>query len=337
MEVLSSEEKLEVNDAEKNTSTKLPECLTEDIEMLTDLSQNIIKHIVISGGGVSFFIAYGVLKESHKSGHWKLENIKTVYGTSAGAVINFILLLNFDWKVLDDYVILRPWQNVFKIDVFTIINSLQTRGILNIRAIEEIIEPLLLAKDMDLTITLKDFYEKTGIEYHVFTSQMENFCLVDISYKTHPDWKLSEAIYSSCCLPFLFSPFMKDGRTYIDGGIFCNYPFQQCCQNGAIKEEIFGIRNNTKDPFYKPLTNESTLFDFILDLIFRILYKIADGENTSNVLSNEILLDTSIVSIYDIYLASSNIKQREQLIENGINSWKQYIESRKEKKRIDNV
>jgi predicted acylesterase/phospholipase RssA len=283
-----------------------------------------IKHIVISGGGVSIFTSYGVLKESHQSGFWKLENIQTIYGTSAGAILGFIILLGFDWKVLDDYFILRPWQNVFKIDVLTIMNSFQKRGILDIRAIEGIIDPLLLAKDMETTITLKELYEKTGIEFHVFTSEMENFCGLDVSYKTHPHWKISEAIYSSCCLPCLFSPFMKEGKTYIDGGMFSNYPTHPCYQSGAKKEEIFGLCNTVKDPFEKTLTNESTLFDFIMDLLFRMFYKISNQENTPDVLPHEIMLEISMVSIYDIYLATSDIKQREHLIEKGYTAWKQW-------------
>ena len=41
------------------------------------LPKTTIKHIVISGGGVSGFTAYGILRESHKAGLWDLKNIKS--------------------------------------------------------------------------------------------------------------------------------------------------------------------------------------------------------------------------------------------------------------------
>ena len=46
----------------------------------------IIRHIVCSGGGVTGFSFYGILKECYARGIWKVENIKTIYGTSVGSI-----------------------------------------------------------------------------------------------------------------------------------------------------------------------------------------------------------------------------------------------------------
>jgi predicted acylesterase/phospholipase RssA len=49
---------------------------------------------------------------------WKnLENIKSIYGTSMGAIIGTILVLNYDWETIDDYLIKRPWNNIYKFDL----------------------------------------------------------------------------------------------------------------------------------------------------------------------------------------------------------------------------
>ena len=42
---------------------------------------SIIRHIVCSGGGVTGFSFYGILKECYFRKIWKLENIETIYGT----------------------------------------------------------------------------------------------------------------------------------------------------------------------------------------------------------------------------------------------------------------
>ena len=52
-----------------------------------------IKHIVIPGGGGTGFIAYGALKESHNRGIWNIENIESIYGTSAGAIIAIFIAI----------------------------------------------------------------------------------------------------------------------------------------------------------------------------------------------------------------------------------------------------
>ena len=55
-----------------------------------------IKHLVLSGGGVSGFTFYGILRETHRIGLWKLENIETMYGTSIGAVLSVMLALGYE-------------------------------------------------------------------------------------------------------------------------------------------------------------------------------------------------------------------------------------------------
>jgi len=84
-----------------------------------------IRHIVCSGGGVTGFSFYGMLKACHSRNLWKFDDIETIYGTSVGSIFSVILALKYDWKTIDDYLIKRPWQNVFKFDLYSIMDSLQ--------------------------------------------------------------------------------------------------------------------------------------------------------------------------------------------------------------------
>ena len=101
---------------------------------------------------------------------------------------------------------------------------------------------MLLGKDLELDITLHDFYQVSKKEIHFYATSYGPFELVDISYKTHPEWKLVDAIYASCCLPILFYPFVHDdGQYYIDGGVLKNYPLSKCLEDGHDPEHILGI------------------------------------------------------------------------------------------------
>ena len=51
-------------------------------------NENIIKHLVLSGGGVVGFSFYGLLRETNKKGLWDISNIETIYGTSVGSIIS---------------------------------------------------------------------------------------------------------------------------------------------------------------------------------------------------------------------------------------------------------
>ena len=72
------------------------------------------------------------------------------------------------------------------------------------KTIEEIFVPLFSGKDISIDITLQDFYDITKKEIHIFTTDVMRFEVVDISYKTHPDWKLIDAVYASSSIPIIF-------------------------------------------------------------------------------------------------------------------------------------
>jgi predicted acylesterase/phospholipase RssA len=89
-----------------------------------------IKHLVITGGGIAGIIAYSVLRETCKSGIWNIDNIESIYGTSAGAIIGVFIALKYEWSEIDDYITKRPWENVFKFDIDSILRSFDSKGIL---------------------------------------------------------------------------------------------------------------------------------------------------------------------------------------------------------------
>jgi predicted acylesterase/phospholipase RssA len=291
-------------------------------------NSDIIKHIVLSGGGSAGFSIYGVLRESHQSGFWNIKNIKSIYGTSSGAIISiFICLirLKYDWVDLDNYIIKRPWENIFKIDIYSIMSSFEKIGILNIKSIEEIFIPLFNGIDISISVTMLDFFKLTDIEIHIFGSELNEFIPVDFSYKTHPNWKLIDVVYCSCCLPLLFSPYFLNDKIYLDGGIFNNYPILECIQHVNNPDEIFGISREHNIPQSNILTPyNTTLFDYLLKIINNIIEKII-SKNTSGSIKYNMQITSSHISIYTVYLAANNIEERKRLINSGVQNWRECI------------
>jgi predicted acylesterase/phospholipase RssA len=172
---------------------------------------------------------------------------------------------------------------------------------------------------------MKEFYENTGIDVHLFATEFNETTIVDISWKTQPDWTVIESIYCSCCLPFLFSPYFKDDCIYYDGGVFCNYPLEQCITNeNAHPDEILGIKTNIRND--QPFNENSTLFDYVTHLMKKIINSSNEKIKREKIcIKNEIVIDSVDVSLYDIYLAVSNIEIRTHLIEEGAQIWKEFV------------
>ena len=228
----------------------------EEIDQEDSKQKNpIIKHLVFSGGVIYGYAFYGAYKFLEQKGFVNIDNIETMYGTSCGAMVAVILSLRYDYETLENYLIKRPWHEVFKFTIETFMNCYQKCGLFGPEIFETLFDPLFRAKDLDIaTITMKEFYETTKIEHHFFTVDIGGFELIDISYKTHPDCRVLDAVYASSCVPLLFQPIQlhigkeivetdvcgnqvcsKKKTRLIDGGFLMNYPIQPCIQSILVE------------------------------------------------------------------------------------------------------
>jgi len=293
-----------------------------------DKDPTTIKHLVITGGGIAGITAYSILRESNKSGIWDIEHIESIYGTSAGAIIGVFIVLKYDWAEIDNYIIKRPWENVFKFDIGAVLRSFDSKGILGKKIIEEMICPLLKGKDLEPTITMKELYEYSKIDIHIFSTEIHKYETVDISHKTHPDWGVIDAVYCSACLPIIFMPYLKDGGCYSDGGITNNYPIYACLENCSNPDEILGITLPKEQEKTQTITEESSLFDylsFILNKMYKQAY-LASIKNKDYTIKYEIEVENAIVAMYDFVNVSSSQKERSLLLDKGVEIWNKFME-----------
>ena len=118
-----------------------------------------IKHLVISGGGPLGLRYLGVLEKLEQQSFWKFDEIESIYTTSVGSIIGAFICLKYEWDTLNKYIIERPWNDAFKFNVKQICDSYYNKGLFDKKLAEIIFKPLLQAKDLELNITLKEFYD----------------------------------------------------------------------------------------------------------------------------------------------------------------------------------
>jgi predicted acylesterase/phospholipase RssA len=268
----------------------------------------------MSGGGITGLTFYGALREAHSRNFWKLEDIQTIYSSSVGSLISVILCLGYEWEILDNYLIKRPWNTVFKFDIYSVIQSFDKRGIFGKDVIEDMFSPLFAGRDISLAITMRELFEITGIEIHLMTTETNQYVNVDISHLTHPDWLVIDAVYCSCAIPIVFSPMIFGDKCYIDGDAVLSYPIHKCMERADNPDEILGL----KKEFTKPgcINEKSSLFDFIIVILVNIMRSILG--TTSGFIKNELLVSGSTISIDNIMLATSSKEEREKMIANGV-------------------
>jgi len=228
-----------------------------------------IKHIVISGGGPSGLLSYGIAAQLAKKEFWKLADIKSIYGCSIGAYIGFIISLGYEWAWMDDYFIKRPWGKLAEESRVNIIDIYEKKSLINERFFTEAVIPLLKGKDLNPTITLGELYNYNKIELHMFTTDINSNRLTkyDISYKSFPDLPVVEALQMSMAIPIIFQPILKNDHCFIDGGFLNNFPLNDCIQDQQCDtDEILAFKNIWKNSTYT-ITENSSIFDVFLCLL----------------------------------------------------------------------
>ena len=296
-------------------------------------SSPTIKHLVISSGGPAGHMMYSVLRTLNIKGVWDMKDIKSIYGSSIGSYIAIILALRYEWEVMDDYLIKRPWEKIFvsssssaaaaaaaaasSIDVNDhlhlsgssladaknklghIFQLYNTHGLYGLKEFTETLRPALQGKDMTTKITFQEFYDRTGIEVHFTVTEMNKCQAIDFSYKTHPTQSLVEACYMSCCYPFGFAPIYRDGCCYLDGGIVNDYPLHECIRDQKCGlGEILGVKVLWEK---KPasLTEKSSLLQFIYTFFNQINSSNFYENRATKAIPNEVVCVSKVFSIRD--------------------------------------
>jgi NTE family protein len=295
-----------------------------------------IKHLVIPGGGPMGFQAIGALQQLEKNGFWNINDIKTIYATSVGAIISLLFALKFDWDAINDYIVLRPWHEAYNVNISQIFEAYSKKGIFDKTAIEIFYKPFFEARDLPITMTMKEFYEYSGIELHFFSLELNSFELCDINYKTFPDIPVLQSVHMSCAIPMVITPVCFDDKCFVDGGILNNYPIKYCVENEKNVEEIFGIQNMYEKKENNIVKNESTMLDYIVHFVSRLVNFASDQITSEVVIPYELKYDAYLMSLDNMKEALNSGEVRKALIDKGIKAAEEFLSGLKESNEKSN-
>jgi len=190
----------------------------EKIEKIT--IPELITEICLSGAcnrGISYIGCFKKLEEL------KLLNLTKIVGVSIGSFIGACYMLGYSSEELLEAIINKN-MNEFKDFSISESSSVLKGEQYKIWVFE------MLSKKEDPNITLKQLFEKTGIEYITTTtcihSESSEFLegVVYLSHNHTPDMSLFTAVNCSMAFPFVFPPMIYKNCQFIDGGVLENFP-----------------------------------------------------------------------------------------------------------------
>jgi predicted acylesterase/phospholipase RssA len=116
---------------------------------------------------------------------------------------------------------------------------------------------------------------------------LNKFETIELSHKTNPDLGLLQALTMSSSLPGIFMPTIIDDCCYIDGGVMCNYPINQCLRDHANQDELLGLQlvyNNENEKYANvSVNNESSLLEYVICMSINSMNYIRDSVKLENI------------------------------------------------------
>lgn len=313
----------------------------------------VIKHLVFSGGAHYGVTGYSAIEYIKEVGYINYDNIESIYATSAGSVNAVLFCLNIDKNQMYDYIINRHWSKDFLLNSESFTNIIFKKGLYEMNCFDNFFKPLFAIKDIDIDITMKDFYDKFKIFMEFNTICINSFENIIINHITYPDLPVIKAVKMSSSIPLIFTPVYFENKFYVDGGVLMNYPLNSCINNKKCDlNEILGIRVNfdinkknevdvincdesisnednetlNDNPEKDELTDKSSIISYLQHLLLKII-RLLDTSCSQTNINNELIIYSDGLSLENIKNFVTNITLREQLLTSGEIYAKQYIEN----------
>lgn len=192
-----------------------------------------IKNLVFKGGGVRGIGYVGALQQSESLG--LLKHVQRVAGTSAGAITALLIALGYSpaeiktlmWEM--DFNKFKDKRNFAFFKAYDLFFKL---GLCKGDYFFNWISECILKKTGSRTTTFKQLAELAQISnynfklLYVYVTNLSSIpkTYERISHEIDTEWTLAEAVRASMAIPGFYRPVIKNGCTYVDGGLYKNYP-----------------------------------------------------------------------------------------------------------------
>jgi predicted acylesterase/phospholipase RssA len=160
-----------------------------------------MRYLILGPGALGFYTMLGYLIKNES----QLRDIEEISGSSAGAMLGFLMLSNKSLQDIFDLTINLDLAEMTKVDLKTFINSF---GFIN----HELIKQKLI-EIWGGNPTFKELPKKFHVSaYCLNTLEVEYF-----SRDTHPDMHVVDALCASISIPVIFAAYEYKGKRYTDG------------------------------------------------------------------------------------------------------------------------
>ena len=287
----------------------------------------MIKNIVIGSGAHDIFSFIGMIDKLIEKEYIKVENIKEVYGVSAGAMIGLVIAANSNWEEFKNYTLTKPWDKYWEEKTTKgLLNIYNNKGLLDYEVMVDALLPVLKSVGLKRDITFKELYEHSGKKFNVYAFNINKWTSECFNHEGTPDLEVLKGVYMSASFPLLFAPMYYNNSYYIDGGLHIDCPIDQCLKKCKVDETICIRKLSPVRPLTIEMEEGSSIIAYISLFIKKL---VANGRLMDDLtFENTVLLSKNELVITELVAILSDEKMRHCLYNNGKMIGEKYIENK---------
>ena len=244
--------------------------------------------LVLSGGAMKGILVIGALQYAFDEN--LLNDVQTYVGTSAGAVICFLLIIGYTPREI--MVTLCTNRIMEKLQNFNVVSMINGLGAASFAGLQEHLEKMTITK-IGYLPTLAYLHEKFKKKLICCTYNLSKSSTEYLSYENHPELPCLIALRMSSNLPLIFEKYNYNDSFYIDGGLADNFPIHIGDQLGS---RILGILISSQPENFNKIQDMD-----IMEYIYNLM---SIPSNEITLLKNRLVTEKSTI----VTLSYENIK-----------------------------
>lgn len=177
-----------------------------------------LRHVCFSSSGTHGLLFEGVVRalEDHipEYDRWARE-LRGVTGTSGGAIAALALALSVNREVRNMLHSLGDFANVVRCPDVSLM--MHAYGVDDGEYMKQLTRDLLTAGGLCASSTMADLHRLLRLDVVFVAHSMTEGVSVHLSAQNTPDMLVSDAVFASCCIPFVFTPLRYKDLVLCDG------------------------------------------------------------------------------------------------------------------------
>jgi predicted acylesterase/phospholipase RssA len=239
--------------------------MTENIDIC---GSDVCCLVLSSGGARAFPVMIACMEMLLVQRKLKLENIRVVRGTSAGAAVALAIALRMNIKELREEcthaLTTAGTVSFHPPNLFTKFGGSSHEGI------AQGLSDMIKRKGADPSLTFRQLYEKTSCSLCTVATNAIDGTPIICSLKQTPNARVLDAVLASMAIPFMLSPYrfkldpsqLSTERLCVDGALTYPYPVAVPGEDELSRSQTIGIRVLTLRSVQNPKMDLASL-DFM--------------------------------------------------------------------------